>query len=349
MKRKAIKGALTVIMLIAVGITGLATMQIFANNPIRVQIAGEFVDFEGQPPINRGGRILVPIRGVFTLMGFEPSWDGATSTATLSDGTTLIVIPVGQPTFTVDGRIITPDVPAINYNGRVLIPLRAITEAIDGTAEWLSGINTAVITPPPELMQVVLTSLAQTEEDATPEPPAVARPSREEPFAYTASSITLPNRRLTDAERQVWIDEYNANGGPSAFELEVVRLVNLERANYGLNPLEICPILMQASRFYAQTMANLNTTLGHREGPYGGSGATADAFGDRMINVRAQNGIAGHWTPESAVQGWMNSPGHRDNILRPNVTRMGTGFYLGGQWGVFGYQIFGGGVSPYFD
>jgi len=347
MQKKMTKAILVTIMLITISTTGLSVAQVFANSPIRVQIAGEFVDFEGQLPINRYGSILVPIRGVFTLMGFEPSWDSATSTATLFNGTTLIIIPVGQPTFTVDGRVITPDVPAINYNGRILIPLRAITEAIDGTAEWLGSANTAVITPPPELVEAVEANLEQEVEDTTPEPPAVSRPSREEPF--TMSSITLPNRRLTDAERQAWVDDYYANGGPSDFELEVVRLVNLERANYGLNPLEICPILMRASRFYAQTMANLNTTLGHREGPYGGSAATADAFGDRMIGIRAQNGIAGHWTPESAVQGWMSSPGHRENILRPNITRMGTGFYLGGQWGVFGYQIFGGGVSPYFD
>ncbi|MCL2404747.1 MAG: CAP domain-containing protein [Defluviitaleaceae bacterium] len=168
---------------------------------------------------------------------------------------------------------------------------------------------------------------------------------REVPFAYTTSSITIPNRRLTEAERQAWIDEYNANGGASAFELEVVRLVNVERANYGLAPLVICHTLMLAARFYAQTMANLNTDLSHTVGPYGGSFGTADAFGDRIVSTRAANGIAGFWTPESAVDGWMGSPGHRRNILNPNITRMGTGFHLGGQWGVFGYQLFGGGTA----
>jgi len=109
--------------------------------------------------------------------------------------------------------------------------------------------------------------------------------------------------------------------------------------------LEVCRTLMLAARFYAQTMGNLNTDLGHHEGPYGGSFGTADAFGDRMVSTRAANGIAGFWTPESAVQGWMDSPGHRRNILNPNITRMGTGFHLGGQWGVFGYQLFGGGAA----
>lgn len=191
---------------------------------------------------------------------------------------------------------------------------------------------------------IVYGEIEQTTPPQTTTPSPTPSP-REAPFAYTTSSITIPNRRLTAEERQEWIDEYNEMGGPSAFELEVIRLVNVERENHGLQPLAICYTLMLASRFYAQTMANLNTNLGHREGPYGGSSATADAFGDRMVAVRAQNGIAGHWTPESAVQGWMDSPPHRDNILRPNVTRIGTGFQLGGRWGVFGYQIFGGGAA----
>ena len=177
--------------------------------------------------------------------------------------------------------------------------------------------------------------------DTTPDEPPAAAVFTVQP----ASSITIPDRRLTVEERQEWIDEYLAMGGATAFELEVIRLVNMERAAHGLNPVALCHTLMLAARFYAQTMANLNTTLGHREGPYGGSFETADAFGDRMVAVRAANGIAGRWTPEDAVQAWMDSPGHRANILNASVTRMGTGFHLGGQWGVFGYQLFGGGEA----
>jgi len=182
----------------------------------------------------------------------------------------------------------------------------------------------------------------------TPAPTPIPTPApggREAPFLYTQSNITIPNRPMTAAERQGWIDEYMANGGASAFELEVLRIVNQERAAHGLSPLAICHTLMLAARFYAQTMANLNTTLSHHIGPYGGSFGTADAFGDHFTTMRAANGQAGRWTPEAAVQGWMDSPGHRDNILHPNATRIGTGFHLGGQWGVFGYQLFGGGAA----
>jgi len=45
-------------------------------------------------------------------------------------------------------------------------------------------------------------------------------------WKIASSGITLPNRRLTETERQTWIDEYNQMGGATNFELEVVRLIN---------------------------------------------------------------------------------------------------------------------------
>ena len=155
----------------------------------------------------------------------------------------------------------------------------------------------------------------------------------------------MQNRRMTAGERHGWVQEYIANGGASWFEFEVHRLVNVERTNAGLNTLAMCHMLNMASRYYSQIMANLNTNLGHTEGPYGGSFEVADALGDVPVGMMAGNAIAGYWTPAEAVAAWMASPGHRANLLDPAATRMGTGFHLGGQWGVFGYQLFGGGSA----
>ena len=157
------------------------------------------------------------------------------------------------------------------------------------------------------------------------------------PFACTTSAIRLPNRQLTDEERANWIAEYNRMGGASDFEREVVRLINRERRNRGLNTLSIDTRLMHASRFYAQTLSNLNLSLGHHLGPYGGSFGTASAFG---VFATAANGAAGQRTPQALVNSWMNSPGHRDNILRSGVTHVGAGSQLGGRWGVFHYSLF---------
>ena len=157
------------------------------------------------------------------------------------------------------------------------------------------------------------------------------------PFAYTTSSIRLPNRQLTAQERADWIAEYNRMGGASAFELEVIRLINRERRDRGLSTLSRDTSLMHASRFYAQTLANLNLPLGHSYGPYGGSFGTADAFG---VFATAANGAAAQRTPEALVNAWMGSTGHRNNILRANATHIGMGSQLGGRYGVFHYSLF---------
>ncbi|MCL2528359.1 MAG: InlB B-repeat-containing protein [Defluviitaleaceae bacterium] len=141
------------------GAIGFNNVQAEASTVPRVRVAGHYVQFEGTQPIHLNGVIHVPVRGVFTLMGFEPTWHGAANTASLYDGQTRIVIPIGLPTFTVNGRVVTPEVPQKNVGGRVMIPLRAVTEAIGGTAHW-DGVNrVAVISPPPELLDRVLANI----------------------------------------------------------------------------------------------------------------------------------------------------------------------------------------------
>lgn len=199
---------------------------------------------------------------------------------------------------------------------------------------------------------------------ATQVSPAPGRPAQAQPAAtvtvrnccgsphcQTRSEITLPNRRLSAAERQIWVDEYNRNGGLSEFEREMIRLVNAERARHGLRALTICHELSMAARFYAQQKANLNTNIGHDHGPYGGSFYIADIFASN-IGWWGGNATAGlHSTgtnyldPLDKVLMLMDSPFHRDNILNPNFTRIGQGAHLGGRWGAFTYQQFSDGAA----
>jgi len=141
----------------------------------------------------------------------------------------------------------------------------------------------------------------------------------------------LPNSRLTSDERQAWIAEYDANGGPSEFELEVIRLINEIREEYGLTALQLDRVLGMSTRFYAQTLDNLGLPLGHREGPYGGSAGTVAAFGGSWNTA---NGTTASSSPQAAVTSWMNSPGHRNNILNPSSRIIGIG-----QYGRFVYML----------
>ena len=161
------------------------------------------------------------------------------------------------------------------------------------------------------------------------------------------SGITLPYRRLTASERAVWIAEYWEMGGPVAFELEVMRLVNEVRIANGRSPVQPDRTLAMAARFHAQTMATFGVedNWSHHVGPYNdGSGwasrNAARAFGVDLFPWTGGNaGVS--WStgnqlradsPERQVESWMNSPGHCRLILDHGHRYVGAGTHAGSGW-----------------
>jgi len=118
----------------------------------------------------------------------------------------------------------------------------------------------------------------------------------------------------------------------------MVNLINQEREERGLNALAIDESLMQAARFYSQTLANLDLTLSSTVGPYGGSRATAEAFGARL-RWSGGSGNWGGWSYTAILARWLDSAGHRNFILSPNHNYIGFGSHLGGRHGVFHYLL----------
>ena len=108
------------------------------------------------------------------------------------------------------------------------------------------------------------------------------------------------------------------------FELSVLGLTNLERASYGLPPLVWHETLASIAREHSADMQN-NNFIGH----IGSDGST---LGERVerggitnwIHV-SENVARGQLTPGEVVKAWMNSPGHRANILYENSTHLGVG------------------------
>ena len=155
------------------------------------------------------------------------------------------------------------------------------------------------------------------------------------------SSIKLPNKILTNPERNAWIAEYKANGGPTTVELEVIRLINIERAKLGLSRVQRDDKLMMAARFYAQQhydLRGLGYSGGHNFGPYatdqsathGASANIAAAFGGRLRWNGGNWYSSGNLSAVTLVNGWMNSPGHRAYIVSPEHRYIGVGHFPGG-------------------
>jgi uncharacterized protein YkwD len=110
----------------------------------------------------------------------------------------------------------------------------------------------------------------------------------------------------------------------TAFEAQVIELINAERAKVGLPPLYTQSQLMAAARLHSADMG-CNDFFGH-------TGSDGSSLADRLMRQGysgyyfGENIAAGYSTPESVVNAWMNSSGHRANILNANYTDVGVGY-----------------------
>ncbi|WP_026882700.1 CAP domain-containing protein [Clostridium akagii] len=106
-------------------------------------------------------------------------------------------------------------------------------------------------------------------------------------------------------------------------ENEVIRLVNIQRVNNGLPKLTANWQLSRIARYKSQDMINKNY-FSHISPTYGSPFNMMETFGLKF-SAAGENIAMGQQTPSSVVTAWMNSPGHRANILNPSYTQIGVG------------------------
>lgn len=125
----------------------------------------------------------------------------------------------------------------------------------------------------------------------------------------------------------------------TAMEQQMVNLVNQERVNQGLKPLEVDMRLVKAARMKSQDMIDKNYT-GHISPTYGSPFDMLKSMG--ITYKTAGENIAGAGTVDRAHTNLMNSAGHRANILYTQYTKIGIGIIQGGPYGLMITQIFMG-------
>lgn len=91
-------------------------------------------------------RTLVPLRAIFEKLGATVTWDQATQTARAVKGSDTVQITLNSTTAYVNGEAETLDVPAMAVNGRTLVPVRFVSEALDAQVDWLQDTQTVQIT-----------------------------------------------------------------------------------------------------------------------------------------------------------------------------------------------------------
>jgi hypothetical protein len=111
-------------------------------------------------------------------------------------------------------------------------------------------------------------------------------------------------------------------------EVNAVYLGNLERRNVGAPPLRWNLQLTHAARWFSwdSTENRPGGYCGHQD-TLGGWPADRAAYFGYLGAAGSENAFCGYVTPPDAIQGWMDSPGHRENLLDPNSREIGLGYY----------------------
>ncbi len=114
------------------------------------------------------------------------------------------------------------------------------------------------------------------------------------------------------------------------YENEVIRLVNEIRKENGLNQLKTDWELSRVARYKSQDMKD-NKYFSHTSPVYGSPFEMIRNFGISYKSA-GENIARGQKTPQAVVNGWMNSSGHRANILNKNYTKIGVGYVADGNY-----------------
>ena len=122
----------------------------------------------------------------------------------------------------------------------------------------------------------------------------------------------------------------SVNSSVLAYEKEVVRLVNQERAKNGLKPLTYNWELSRVARYKSQDMKDRGY-FSHTSPTYGSPFQMIKSFGI-SYRTAGENIAKGYASPEAVVNGWMNSSGHRANILNSSFTEIGVGYVQSGNY-----------------
>lgn len=117
-------------------VQGIVGMYSMPKQDIQVSIDGEILAMPEVLPVMLNNRVMVPIRGIFEHIGAKVEWNVISQTVTANLGDHNIRLPVNSHFATINGRRVRLDSPAVIFDGRTLVPLRFISEAMGAEVKW---------------------------------------------------------------------------------------------------------------------------------------------------------------------------------------------------------------------
>ena len=170
---------------------------------------------------------------------------------------------------------------------------------------WLNGLCHLSHTP---------LSPSTTQPTPSTDKPSADKPSTDKPSTDKPSTDT-PSASVTNT---------------STYEQQVIDLINEIRIKNGLSPLTENTALSRCAKAKSQDMHD-KRYFSHQSPTYGSPFDMMKQFGI-TYRTAGENIAMGQTTPQAVVNAWMNSEGHRANILNASFTQIGMGYVADGHY-----------------
>lgn len=154
--------------------------------------------------------------------------------------------------------------------------------------------------------------------------PAAAKPVATQPVATTPAATQPATTAPAATKPTAPTSNTTVSSSNLTYEQKVVELVNIERQKVGLPALTLDSAISNVARTKSKDMAT-NNYFAHQSPTYGSAGDMLTRFGIKW-SAWGENIASGQRTPEAVVTAWMNSAGHRANILSANFSKIGVGY-----------------------
>ncbi|WP_176585497.1 CAP domain-containing protein [Priestia megaterium] len=167
----------------------------------------------------------------------------------------------------------------------------------------------------------------QQETQAPEQAEAAPQEQAQAPEQSEEAKAPEQTQQNTKAQQSENTDKTEQTKDASQFEQKVVDLVNQEREKQGLKPLTLNKKLSDVARTKSKDMMDKGY-FDHNSPTYGSPFDMMKQFGIEYTTA-GENIAKGQQSPEDVMNAWMNSDGHRKNILNPDFTEIGVGYVKG--------------------
>ena len=166
--------------------------------------------------------------------------------------------------------------------------------------------------------------------ESTPNNPSTT--PQQKPESTPSTPSTTPQQKPESTPEQKPSTDF------SSYQQQVLDLVNAERTKRGISALTLDSNLSSVATKKSQDMVNKNY-FDHTSPTYGSPFDMMKQFGI-SYRTAGENIAKGQKTPQEVVTAWMNSEGHRKNILNPNFTNLGVGIAKDSKGTTYWTQMF---------